>query len=136
MYKIHSVEQATGLIPQVDEKLDELRTAMKDLQELQEKAARLEPWSVAARDFHFEARFLFDQIRSSKQELDGLGVMISDLESGQVGIPGQVGAEVVLLTWQPGQPRVTHYRRIGDKASLPLPVSVSQTVQQEGSGEA
>ena len=122
MYKLHSVEQATGLIPQVDEKLDELRTAMKDLQELQEQAARLEPWSVAARDFHFEAKFLFDQIRSSKKELDGLGVMISDLESGQVGIPGQVGAEV--------------YRRIGDKASLPLPVSVSQTPQQEESGEA
>lgn len=121
MYKLYSVSQANGLIPQIEQAVAEVRTALADLGMLKDRAAATRPMSVEARDLMMESAFLVSQLQDGKQALERMGVQISDMETGTVGIPAQVGAELVWLTWQPGQPAITHYRRMDRTEAMPLP---------------
>lgn len=122
MYKLFSIDQANSLIPQVEQKLEELKAASADLRGIVSRIKRVEPFTLEARNLYFESTFLAQQLHGLKAELTDLGLQVADPETGKLGFPGQIGAELVYLTWEPGERNVTHFRRLagGDKRAIPL----------------
>ncbi len=133
MYKLYSVEQANGLLPEVADTLQAIRNALTDLNRLRLKAASVQPFSMEARDALMESSFLVSEIQDSKAALDRLGVRITDLETGRIGIPGQVGAELVWLTWEPGQDGITHFLRMGEETAAPRLISQPESRPESAS---
>lgn len=134
MYRLFSIEQANSLIPQVDQTLHELKAASADLRRIATQMRSVEPYSLDARNLFFESAFLAQQIHGLKQELDELGVQVADPETGRLGFPGQIGAELVWLTWEAGSGQVSHFRRLAGKAET-IPLS-PQHLQDQGSAAA
>lgn len=127
MYKLFSIDQANSLIPQVDRKLEELKAASADLRGIAKRIKRLEPFTIEARNLYFESTFLAQQLHGLKAELTELGLQVADPETGKLGFPGQIGAELVYLTWEPGERTVSHFRRLagGEERAIPLEPSLS-----------
>ncbi len=121
MYKLFTLDEAKALIPVVDSHLRELQSAVGDLVASQEALARAKPFSLEAKNLQEEVKFLLGDIQRSKAELDRLGVFLKDIEAGVVDFPSQVGAEVVYLSWQQGQPTITHYHRVTGDQPQALP---------------
>lgn len=42
-------------------------------------------------------------------EIESIGVVVKDLESGQLDFPTRRGGQVVLLCWQLGEPRIAYW---------------------------
>ncbi|MDE0529092.1 MAG: DUF2203 domain-containing protein [Truepera sp.] len=130
MYRLFTLEQATGLLPVVDTSLGEMQEAIRDMLSLRQSLVSLDPDSPKARNISREIDFLASVIRERKADLDRLGVQLKDVESGLVDFPSKFGAEMILLTWERGQDSITHFRRlIGDSTPQPLPdLNVGATV--------
>ena len=121
MYRLFTLEQATGLLPVVDTSLGEMQEAIRDMLSLRQSLVSLDPDSPKARNISREIDFLASVIRERKADLDRLGVQLKDVESGLVDFPSKFGAEMILLTWERGQDSITHFRRlIGDSTPQPL----------------
>ncbi len=125
MYKLFTPTQATELISVVDPMLRDLQSAFKDAVKLQSEHAALRPESLRARQLAAELTFIVDSARTTKGELDRLGVVLKDVEQGVVDFPGTVGAEMVYLCWEQGEDAVTHYHALNREARLPLPTGAS-----------
>jgi len=125
MFKLFSIEQANSLIPQVDSALAELKEVTEDLRKTGRQLRDSEPWTLEARNLYFESVFLAGQVRTLKQQIDSLGARVADPETGTLGFPSQLGAELVWLTWEPGGETVTHFRRMAgtSRDSIPLVAS-------------
>ncbi len=122
MYRLFTLEQATGLLPVVDTSLGEMQEAVRDMLSLRQSLVSLDPDSSEARNVSQEIDFLVSVIRERKADLDRLGVQLKDVESGLVDFPSKFGAEMILLTWERGQDSITHFRRLtGDSTPQPLP---------------
>ena len=126
MYKLFSVEEANNLIPVVDELLGDMQGAIKDTYRLRDDLKGLGAHSVAARNKAQEIAFLLRSVHETKAELDRLGVFLTDVDTGVVDFPSQVGAEVVYLSWEKGQDAITHYHRLNEGSKLPLERSKPQ----------
>jgi len=133
MYKLFSIEQANSLIPQVDQTLTELRSTQADLKEIAGQLKEVEPFTVEARNLYFESAFLAQQLQALKTELDRLGVKVADPQTGELGFPGQIGAELVYLTWEPGEKSVSHFRRVAGPESERVPLSYPQADPESAS---
>ncbi|MEX2535667.1 MAG: DUF2203 domain-containing protein [Trueperaceae bacterium] len=130
MYRLFTLEEATGMIPTVDRLLGDMQEAKSELAHLREELTKLNPYSVAARNAAQEVAFLLGQLQSDKADLDRLGVHLKDVESGVVDFPSQLGAEVICLSWEKGQDAITHYHRLGENSPKLLPHPIG------GSGSA
>tara|TARA_B100000686_G_C16689721_1_gene916900 strand:- start:617 stop:928 length:312 start_codon:yes stop_codon:yes gene_type:complete len=92
------------------------------MNDLREMLKGLGSKSLQAQNVAREIGFLVTVIRERKGELDKLGVQLNDIESGLVDFPSQLGAEMILLTWERGQNAITHFKRMtGDSTPQPLP---------------
>ncbi|HLR46958.1 MAG TPA: DUF2203 family protein [Deinococcales bacterium] len=123
MYKLFSIEQANSLIPQVDSAVSELKQVSEDLRRTGSQLRESEPWTLEARNLYFESVFLAQQAQSLKKQIENLGVRVADPKTGKLGFPAQVGAELVWLTWEPGEDTVTHFRRMAGTSSASIPLS-------------
>jgi hypothetical protein len=121
MYKLFTLAEANRLIPVVEQNLAGLQDAIRELLDLRERLKGANPLAVETQNLLQESAFLAEQINTSKAELDQLGVQVKDVEVGKVDFPGQLGAEIVWLTWEKGQDAITHYQRVGEETALPLP---------------
>jgi hypothetical protein len=121
MYKLFTIAEANKLIPVVEQNLVALQDSIKELPEIRERLKGANPFTVETQNLIQESAFLAGQISTSKAQLDELGVQVKDVEVGKIDFPGQVGAEVVWLTWEKGQDAITHYQRVGDETALPVP---------------
>ena len=121
MYRLFTLEEATGMIPTVATHLESMQDASRELERVQERLEALRPFTVEAVNAHREAAFLVHEVHSHKAELDRLGVIVKDVEAGVVDFPSQLGAEVVWLSWEQGTDGITHYQRIGEEVSKPIP---------------
>ncbi|ADI14591.1 DUF2203 domain-containing protein [Truepera radiovictrix] len=124
MYKLFTKEQATALLPVVDEKLRELQGAVRDIAALRSELQSLPPTSLRAQAAAEELKFVMAAAYATKQELDRMGVFVQDLERGLVDFPSRLGAEVVYLCWEQGEDAITHFHRLnqGVGARRPLPL--------------
>jgi hypothetical protein len=129
MYKLFTKEQATALLPVVDEKLRELQGAVRDIAALRSELQALPPTSLRAQAATEELKFLMMVAYTTKQELDRLGVFVQDLERGLVDFPSRLGAEVVYLCWAQGEDAITHFHPLnqGAGARRPLPLNAQRT---------
>jgi hypothetical protein len=57
---------------------------------------------------------LVGQIKGWVEEIQGHGCVCKGIEQGLVDFPCVLGAEVVFLCWQYGEPDVNHWHRIED----------------------
>ncbi|MCH2667424.1 MAG: DUF2203 domain-containing protein [Deinococcales bacterium] len=122
MYRLFTLEEATTLLPVVDCNVGEMQEAIRDMNNLRELLKSLRSKSLQAQNLAREIGFLVTVIRERKVELDKLGVQLHDIESGLVDFPSQLGAEMILLTWERGQNAITHFKRMtGDSTPQPLP---------------
>ena len=122
MYRLFTLEEATTLLPVVDTNLGEMQEAIQDMLNLRQTLGNVDPSSLEARNLAQEIGFLVSVIRERKADLDRLGVHLKDIESGLVDFPSQLGAEMILLTWERGQDAITHFKRLtGDSTPQPLP---------------
>lgn len=133
MYKLFSINEANSLIPKVDKATSELQSAAADLRDITRQLRAVKPYSVEARNLYFESTYLVQQVHSLKAELAGMGLQIVDAETGKLGFPGQIGAELVYLTWDPGEQQVSHFRRLAGSSTELVPLS---TVKQPDHGSA
>lgn len=120
MYKLFTIEEATDLIPVVEPTLDEMQNAISESFRLRAELKNLAPLSIKARNIVQEISFLNHVIHENKAQLDRLGVLLSDIDTGLVDFPSQLGAEVVCLTWEKGQDEITHYHKLNEGTKLPL----------------
>lgn len=120
MYKLFTIEEAKGLIPVVDGHLRDMQDAMENVNRAQEALKTAKPLSIEARNLQTDIAFSLVSLQDSKAELDRLGVFLKDVGAGLIDFPSQVGAEVVYLSWQQGQPTITHYHRVINDQALPL----------------
>lgn len=125
MFKLFSVEEATELLPFVDAQVRAMQEALAELQRLRTVLQQTKSWSVEAYNISQESNFLMRDIQSSKAELDRLGVFLSDIEKGTVDFPSQLGAEVVCLSWLPGEKSINYYHRLNEAAQTRHPLSSS-----------
>jgi len=120
MFKLFSMEEATRLIPVVNDHLNEMQDAVNDTLRLRSEMSELPAGSINIINKTQEINFLVRSIQASKSELDKLGVFVQDVDAGLVDFPSQVGGEVVCLSWEKGQDAITHYHRLNEGTRLPL----------------
>ena len=132
MYRLFTIEEATSMIPTVENLLAGMQDAAQELSRVQEVIERSRPLSVEAMNARQEAGFLLREMHESKAELDRLGVQVKDFEAGVVDFPSQLGAEVVWLSWERGTEEITHYHRVGDNTARPLPAPGGDAGLSEG----
>lgn len=123
MYKLFTKQQATALLPVVDETLRDLQGAVHDIQAIRSELQTLSATSLKAQGRAEELKFLLSTVLSSKLELDRLGVYVPDLEHGLVDFPSRLGTEVVYLCWEQGEDAITHFHPLNQSAEArrPLP---------------
>ena len=109
------------MIPTVEELLETMQDAAREISSLNESLIGRNAFSLESRNIGQEIAFLFGQLHEAKAQLDRLGVQVKDIESGTVDFPSKLGAEVVWLSWEKGQDAITHYHRVGDSSTKPLP---------------
>jgi hypothetical protein len=126
MFKLFSLQEANKLIPTVDTLLSEMQNAIVDALRIRQEFATVKANTLEARNMIQEMQFLGRVVNESKAELDKLGVFIQDVETGKIDFPSQLGAEVVYLTWEKGKDAITHYHRLNEGTSLPLPKNQRQ----------
>jgi hypothetical protein len=126
MFKLFSLQEANKLIPTVDTLLSDMQNAITDALSLRQELTEVKPYSLEARNKIQEMQFLGRVVNENKAELDKLGVFIQDIDTGKIDFPSQLGAEVVYLTWEKGKDAITHYHRLNEGDSLPLPKTQRQ----------
>lgn len=122
MYKLFSIEQANSLIPQVDQALARLKSTQADLKSTAARLKAADSYSIEARNLYYESAFLAQELQDVKAEIDSLGAKVADPHTGTLGFPGQIGAELVYLTWEPGETSISHFRSLTNPQLQPVPL--------------
>lgn len=131
MYKLFTHEEATRLLPLVDEHLAEMQRAVQETLALKQELSDRGAMTVTGQNLAREIAFVLSDIHRHKAELDRLGVHVKDVETGVVDFPSKLGAEVVCLSWERGQDAITHYHRLHSDDDLrPLPAADAPAPQQ------
>lgn len=116
MFKLFTQKQATELLPVVAPLLRDLQDALSELRRLSSEQAKLKPYSIEARNITFEMEFIVRSAKVTKEQLDALGVVVTDVETGMVDFPSTLGAQMVYLSWAQGEDAVTHYHDVTEEA--------------------
>lgn len=130
MFKLFSIEEATKLLPFVDETLRDMQQNARDLMALRAKYDKVNAWSVTARNLAEEIKFLIGAMQSSKAELDRRGIQLRDIETGVVDFPSRIGAEVVCLCWEQGEDAIAYYHRLNDDTTRRRPIEAHPQVTE------
>jgi len=77
---------------------------------------------LAVRD---EERRLTQVLVALETEIEQIGGTLADPETGMIEFPALVGGRRVLLSWRPGDDRVSHYRELDSSSEdrRPLPAT-------------
>ncbi|HEV3476118.1 MAG TPA: DUF2203 domain-containing protein [Rubrobacteraceae bacterium] len=112
--KLFTVEEANGLLPKLQELLDDL---IRHRDALREKAPHLEPILRAAgangggrvgSEYGVEAYRLYLAI----ERIQELGVILKDLDMGLLDFPHEREGRIVFLCWHPPEERVGFWHEI------------------------
>ncbi|HEV7664644.1 MAG TPA: DUF2203 domain-containing protein, partial [Chloroflexota bacterium] len=106
-------EEAEGLLPEVDRLLGQAQTLRARLGTA-EQAAQSEQWTVRSNGkVHPEAtaetaettrRTVARQLRALLERLQGLGIVVRDVESGLIDFPSVRDGRIIHLCWRRGEP--------------------------------
>ncbi len=113
-HKLFTVEEANALLPRLKELLDDV-AIHRDA--LRERAPHMEPILRAAvangggrvaSEYGVEAYNLYLAI----ERIQGLGVILKDLDMGLLDFPHERDGRVVFLCWHPPEERVGYWHEI------------------------
>ncbi len=115
-----------------------VRRIVADVLRHQERLARLQPerdrlernrltlaWVERARRYEVaeEMKVVGNELRSSRGELESLGLSLLDADEGLVGFPTIVNNRRAFFSWKPGEDTVTFWNFAGDLHRRPVPVN-------------
>ena len=118
--RLFTVEEANGLLPAVRPLIENILENLRRLKSKSESVIRNEQLDPEAPDLMQRLRRdeeiarLVGQIKGWVEEIQGHGCVCKGIEQGLVDFPCVLGAEVVFLCWQYGEPGVNHWHRIED----------------------
>ena len=108
--KHYTIEEARDLIPS-------LEGWIRDLQDLSSRCHRLTAWARAmfeqGHDLGGErvkdALNDLQRWKAIKKQMAGLGLILVDLQKGQVDIPSLLGGREIYLAWEMGEQDITRW---------------------------
>lgn len=118
--RLFTVEEANGLLPAIRPLIESILENLRRLKSKSEIIIRNEQLDPEAPDLMQRLRGdeeiarLVGQIKEWVEEIHSHGCVCKGIEQGLVDFPCVLGAEVVFLCWQYGEPGVNHWHRIED----------------------
>lgn len=118
--RLFTVEEANGLLPAVRPLIENILENLRRLKSKSETVIRNEQLDPEAPDLMKRLRRdeeiarLVGQIKGWVEEIHSHGCVCKGIEQGLIDFPCLLGAEVVFLCWQYGEPGVNHWHRIED----------------------
>lgn len=111
MAKYFDREAAEALLPDVEPLLREIQRLREQLVEVEERAAGLQARTVGnghLRDDEIDAvlggaRGIGDEIGERLRQIDAMGVLVKDLDSGLIDFPALRDGREVYLCWRLGE---------------------------------
>jgi hypothetical protein len=118
--RLFTVGEANGLLPTLRPLVEQILENIRRLKSASETVIRKEGLDPETpnlmnrlRDDSEIAR-LIGQVKGWVDEINSFGCICKGVEQGLIDFPCMLGAEVVFLCWQIGEPNVTFWHRIED----------------------
>jgi hypothetical protein len=118
--RLFTVNEANALLPAVRPLVERILENIRRLKSKSETVTREEQLDPEAADFmdrlqqDGEIARLVAEVREWVGEIHSHGCLCKGVEQGLIDFPCMLGAEVVFLCWQLGEPAVGHWHRIED----------------------
>ena len=126
--RLFTVDEANALLPAVRPLVERILENIRRLKSKSETVTRNEQLDPEAADFmdrlqqDGEIARLVAEVRAWVEEIHSHGCLCKGVEQGLIDFPCMLGAEVVFLCWQLGEPAVEHWHRIDDGFAGRLPL--------------
>ena len=118
--RLFTVNEANALLPTVRPLIEGILENIRRLKNKSETVICHEQLDPAATDLmdrlqqNDEIAQLVEEIKNGVEEIHNHGCICKGVEQGLIDFPCVLGAEVVFLCWQLGEPTVGHWHRIED----------------------
>jgi hypothetical protein len=118
--RLFTVGEANGLLPTVRRLMERIEENIKRLRNQSKTIIRDEQLDPDAMDFmdrlqeNNEIARIVAEVKGWVEEIQSYGCICKGVEQGLVDFPCLLGAEVVFLCWQLGEPTVSYWHRIED----------------------
>lgn len=118
--RLFTVGEANGLLPTVRRLMERIEENIKRLRNQSKTIIRDEQLDPDATDFmdrlqeNNEIARIVAEVKGWVEEIQSYGCICKGVEQGLVDFPCLLGAEVVFLCWQLGEPTVSYWHRIED----------------------
>ena len=118
--RLFTVNEANELLPKLRPLVEQILENIRRLKSASENVIRKEQLDAEAPDLmdrlrgDAEVARLIGQVQGWVDEINAHGCVCKGVEQGLVDFPCMLGAEVVFLCWQLGEPNVGFWHRIED----------------------
>ena len=118
--RLFTVNEANDLLPKLRPLVEQILENIRRLKGASETVIRRERLDAEAPDLmdqlrrDVEVAKLIGQVQGWVEEINAHGCMCKGVEQGLIDFPCMLGAEVVYLCWQLGEPSVGFWHRIED----------------------
>ena len=118
--RLFTVNEANALLPALRPLVEQILENIRRLKSASETVIRKEQLDAEAPDLmerlrqDGEVARLIGQVQGCVGEINGHGCICKGVEQGLIDFPCMLGAEVVFLCWQLGEPNVGYWHRIND----------------------
>lgn len=116
--RLFTVNEANELLPRLRPLVEQILENIRRLKRVSEAVIRREQLDPEAPDLMEQLRRdgevtrLISQVQEWVEEINGHGCVCKGVEQGLIDFPCMLGAEVVFLCWQLGEPTVGFWHRI------------------------
>jgi hypothetical protein len=118
--RLFTVQEANELLPKLRPAVERILDNIRRLKSVSEAVIRRERLDPEAPDLMEQLRRdaevtkLINQVQEWVEEINAHGCVCKGVEQGLIDFPCMLGAEVVFLCWQLGEPTVAFWHRIED----------------------
>lgn len=118
--RLFTVNEANALLPKLRPLVEQILENIRRLKNASEAAIRRERLDPDSPNLMNRLREdgeiakLIGQITGWAEEINSYGCICKGVEQGLIDFPCMLGAEVVFLCWQIGEPSVSYWHRIED----------------------
>jgi hypothetical protein len=118
--RLFTVNEANELLPILRPLVEQILENIRRLKSASETVIRRDQLDAEAPDLMDQLRRdtevakLIGQVQGWVEEINSHGCVCKGVEQGLIDFPCMLGAEVVFLCWQLGEPTVGHWHRIED----------------------
>jgi hypothetical protein len=116
--RLFTVDEANALLPAVRVLTDQIQENLQRLKNKSKLIIRDEQLDPEAGDFmdrlqeNSEIARLVSEVKDAVEQIQSYGCISKGAEQGLIDFPCLLGAEVVFLCWQRGEPTVSYWHRI------------------------